>query len=233
MWRDIVHVEIQNYSHRHINAIIHLAGNGLEWKFTGFYGHPEVARIREAWSLLRYLSNMSPLPWLCLGDFNEIVSFSEQRGAVSKTRRQMEDFQIVLEECSLSDLGFKGRKFTWSNGQTVGYSTQERLDRAVVNFEWCLTFGGSEVQVLAKHNSDHNPLLLCIPPTGPMRRRGRPFRVEASWELHPDFKGEVRKIWKDKPCENNPLQGVHGKLNHCKKGILRWVKKNPFGIRGA
>ena len=67
------------------------------WKFTGFYGHPEVSRRREAWGLLRHFSSFSPIPWLCMGDFNKIVSLDEQRGAVSKTRRQMADFQDVLE----------------------------------------------------------------------------------------------------------------------------------------
>ena len=63
-----------------------------------------------------------------MGDFNEIVCFGEQLGAVSKTERQMEDFKEVLEECSLSDLGFKGPLFTWNNGCPDDAFTQERLD---------------------------------------------------------------------------------------------------------
>jgi hypothetical protein len=40
----------------------------------------------------------------------------------------MEDLQKVLEEFSLSDLGFMGPKFTWSNGRPGDAFTQERLD---------------------------------------------------------------------------------------------------------
>jgi exonuclease III len=87
LWRDNFRVEIQNYSRQHINVIICTKENSLVWKFTGFYGHPEVAKRREAWGLLRHLSILSPLPWICMGDFNEIVCFGEQRWAVSKTRR--------------------------------------------------------------------------------------------------------------------------------------------------
>lgn len=147
-----------------------------------------------------------------MGDFNEFMSLSEQWGAISKTRRQMEDFQKVLEECTLSDLGFKGPKFTWNNGWLDDAFTQECLDRVMANPEWCLAFAGTKVKVLARYNYDHNHLLLCVESDGLRRGRGRPFRVEASWELHPEFKDEVGKYWKKKPKRDNPLQSVHGKL---------------------
>jgi hypothetical protein len=35
-------LEIQNYSRRHINAIVNNIPTGVQWKLTGFYGHPEV-----------------------------------------------------------------------------------------------------------------------------------------------------------------------------------------------
>ena len=52
IWRDNFIVEIHNFSRRHINATIRINGNGVMWKFTGFYGHPEVAKRKEAWDLL-------------------------------------------------------------------------------------------------------------------------------------------------------------------------------------
>ena len=30
---------------------------------------------------------------------------------------QIEQFRAVLEDCGLSDLGFLGSKYTWTNGQ--------------------------------------------------------------------------------------------------------------------
>jgi hypothetical protein len=52
MWKVDVEVEIQNYSRRHINAIIKDPNSDLFWKFTGFYGHPDVNKRFELWSLL-------------------------------------------------------------------------------------------------------------------------------------------------------------------------------------
>ena len=39
-WKDEKEVEIQNYSRRHINAVVREEGLPL-WKLTGFYGHPK------------------------------------------------------------------------------------------------------------------------------------------------------------------------------------------------
>jgi hypothetical protein len=43
---------------------------------------------------------------------------------------------VRLEDCQLCDLGFKGVKYTWSNGRFGGEFTKERLDRVVANSEW-------------------------------------------------------------------------------------------------
>ena len=44
------------------------------------YGHPEEERKAETWRLMRHLHACGTLPWLCLGDFNEILSSDEKRG---------------------------------------------------------------------------------------------------------------------------------------------------------
>jgi hypothetical protein len=75
--------------------------NGSLWKFTGFYDHLEVAKRSEGWSLLRHLSHLEPIPWLCVGDYNEILSTSEMAGIHSRAQSQIEMFQQVLEFCRL------------------------------------------------------------------------------------------------------------------------------------
>jgi hypothetical protein len=226
LWKEDVNLNIQNYSRRHINALVKTGGGDLEWKLTCFYGHPETAKRKESWALLRHLSNLSPLPWLCLGDFNEIVSMSEQRGAVSKTRGQMEAFQRVLEECSLSDLGFCGPKFTWNNGRERNAFTQERLDRAVANGEWCDFFTMVHVNILANRSSDHHPLFITFEKDAVVRRdRKKIFRVEESWKSYADYKEVVKKIWVVRRKGLNPMANIVGKLNSSKGPIKQWVRK--------
>jgi hypothetical protein len=197
----------------------------VEWKLTCFYGHPEVAKRRESWALLRHLSLIDPIPWLCVGDYNEILNLSEQKGAISKTMGQMEDFQKALEECRLCDLGFSGPKFTWSNGRDGEAYTQERLDRAAANLEWCEYFTEANVAVLARRSSDHNPLFISFGKKREGDRRTRQFRVEESWKVHPKYKEVVKKIWRAKPVGGNSLTKIMGKLRYCQRPIKRWVVK--------
>ena len=44
----------------------------------GFYGHPNLIKREEGWNLLKYLKNSISRPWLCMGDYNEIVTQSEK-----------------------------------------------------------------------------------------------------------------------------------------------------------
>ena len=50
----------------------------MPWKFTGFYEHPDVNKRPEAWNLLQYLARLTPEPWICIGDFNEVITQSEK-----------------------------------------------------------------------------------------------------------------------------------------------------------
>ena len=47
----------------------------------------------------------------------------------------MKDFQRVLEDARLHDIGFKGLKYTWNNSHPRREYIVERLDRVVANME--------------------------------------------------------------------------------------------------
>jgi hypothetical protein len=115
LWREVDELEIQNYSRRHINAIVTNLTTGVQWKLTRFYGHPEWNKRTESWDLLQHLESYYPKAWLCIGDFNEIVEQSEKWGANPRREGQMELFRYALEKCNLSDLGYSGARFTWTN----------------------------------------------------------------------------------------------------------------------
>ena len=79
LWNDEVELSIHNYSINHIDAHVRSQGE-LRWQFTGFYRHPIAHRRRESWVLLDKLHNMDGLPWLLMGDFNEILSLDKRLG---------------------------------------------------------------------------------------------------------------------------------------------------------
>jgi hypothetical protein len=44
------------------------------------------ARRAKSWELLKHLKSLQPIPWLCLGDFNEIVEQSKKEGGATDGR---------------------------------------------------------------------------------------------------------------------------------------------------
>ena len=46
----------------------------------------------------------------------------------------MGNFQNTLEACGLSDLGFKGPKYTWNKGREGANFMNERLDKGLANW---------------------------------------------------------------------------------------------------
>ena len=70
LWRNEVDLHIQTYTQNH-DALIR-ANQNPPWRITGFYGKPEEQLRHETWSLLKHLKTRSS-PWLCIGDYNEIL----------------------------------------------------------------------------------------------------------------------------------------------------------------
>ena len=75
------------------------------------------------------------MPWLCIVDYNEILTSDKKQGRIPKPSRLMENFQSVLIQCGLVDLDYHGNKFTWGNGKHGKTFVQERLDRACATIE--------------------------------------------------------------------------------------------------
>jgi hypothetical protein len=220
-----VGVVIQNYSCRHINATILSTPSRGSWKLTGFYEHPGPTKRKEGWSLLRFLTTMDPVPWVCLGDFNEILHQSEKCGGNEKNRGLMEDFHSTLDFCDLVDLGFRGPKFTWKNGREDGVFVQERLDRVVGNDGWRNFFPKADILVKGVTSSDHLPLIVTLQEEQKVGRNKTTFKHEASWVLDSEYKKIVTLAWEANEVRADSWRGLRSKLERCKKELKVWQKK--------
>ncbi|XP_050259968.1 uncharacterized protein LOC126705053 [Quercus robur] len=178
-WKSIVNLKVES-SHRYfIDATIDKGTEG-EWRLIGFYGEPETTRRWEAWDKLRQLNSHLGVPWLCLGDFNEITKQEEKVGGAIRPHNQMQLFRDVIDECSFMDLGYVGLNFTCSKHFANGNSIWERLDRGLATNGWFLKFPGSKVYHLQCDSSDHRLLLVVFAPLD-LPQRKRPFRFEEMW----------------------------------------------------
>ncbi|KAL5539767.1 hypothetical protein UlMin_045145 [Ulmus minor] len=135
LWQNEWDVSIQSYSSGHIDATI-ISPDNFTWRLTCFYGNLHRELRKFSWELLQRLSSLSNLPWLVVGDFNEITCDEEKRGGPPRSLTAMINFSHALANCSLHDLGFKGPQFTWNNNSTGTKNIQERLDRMVAHPVW-------------------------------------------------------------------------------------------------
>ena len=129
LWKEEVNLHIQTYSPNHIDALIFEETNPL-WRLTDFYGWPEEQQKKESLQLLKHLHSRFSTPWLCCGNFNEILHSLEKQGRLPKQPQPMLEFRATFLHCGLVYLGFQGNVFTWNNRRPGDAYVQERLDRA-------------------------------------------------------------------------------------------------------
>lgn len=109
-----MNLDVQSFFDNHVDVIIDHGVDDACW-FTGFYGDLETASRENSRLLLRTLSHWFNIPWVCIGDFNEILFTDEKQGWLARMERQMQGFRDALDYCILKDTGFNGFPFTWYN----------------------------------------------------------------------------------------------------------------------
>jgi hypothetical protein len=106
-------------------------------------------------------SNMD-LPWVCIGDFNEILKREELLGPNNREEYLMEGFQEAIDVCQLCDIGYIGLDWTFEKKVAGGHFVRVWLDRALTLANWCAHFPLATVRHLMVMKSDHCPILLSF-----------------------------------------------------------------------
>ena len=136
------------------------------------------------------------MPWVCLGNFNEILFAEEKQGWLDQPERQMQGFRDALDDCRLKDLGFNDFPFTWCNRRPGDQNVWVRLDRGVASIDWILRFSATRIHHLEAFLSDHKPLLLgSDSELKSFYRKGRPFRFESMWLKDRTCEAVVQDSW--------------------------------------
>jgi hypothetical protein len=104
-----IEVEIMPYSQYHLDTIIKEPG-GYKWRL---YGEAQTHEKHKACDMLKYIRSSSDLPWMLLGDFNKVLHQHEHSSLTSQSHSQMEGFREVMDVCGLTDLGYKGKWWTY------------------------------------------------------------------------------------------------------------------------
>lgn len=99
-------------------------------------------------------------------------------------------FNDVIHDLHLQELPLLDRLYTWSNNQQN--PTLVRLDRALVNNDWNLSFPDCTLTSRTRTTSDHVPLVLKAATSIP---KSTLFRFNNHWLLCPRFLPIVEQNW--------------------------------------
>ena len=213
-------MEVKSYTKFHVDTVVLEASSDYRWRITGFYNHPETHKRYESWNLLAFLNNQLHLPWLCLGDFNEILSMNEKFGGANRPQQQMDSFREIVNCCGFHDLGYCGPNYTWSNMQEGESRICLRLDRALATLEWSARFERMKVYHLVDSTSDHYALLVTDS-RARHRPRVRRFHFEAHWVKREDCKSIIEASWGFGVDLSTP-KGIAENLRICAADLSRW-----------
>ncbi|KAJ4828997.1 hypothetical protein Tsubulata_031728 [Turnera subulata] len=122
---------------------------------TAVYTSTSESRQSSLWPRLLFISERMQDPWLLMGDFNVTAFPEETQGGAGVQFNRLARFREWISDCHLTDLGFKGPRFTWFRGLI-----RRRLDRMLANDQWRARFDDASVFHLLRVKSDHRPLLL-------------------------------------------------------------------------
>jgi hypothetical protein len=174
------------------------------------YGEPKTELRARTWEALQYLRSQDDLPWLCAGDFNEILFPHEQLGGNPRNINQMTTFSDCLADCNLTDLGYAGYDFTWNNRMDGPDNILVRLDRGTATASFLDLYPMTAVEHIAMEGSDHMALLIRIADVEPKRSSSgsRGFQFEEMWLKHEGYEDMVFQAWENRDKGERGINGL-------------------------
>ena len=79
-----------------------------------------MSKRHKTWDMLKFIRSSSPLPWVCIGDFNEVLHRSEHGGVQERSANQITAFREMADVCGLTYISFSGRSWTFEKKVSGG-----------------------------------------------------------------------------------------------------------------
>ena len=220
LWKkEEVDIFVLSSTEQEIHATVKVRDYDLTWLISPIYASPRIAERKILWENLTQVAQLHNMPWLLLGDFNEVLSSEDKFGGRSINLNRALDFKECLDTCSLLDLGFSGPKFTWSNLRQVSDLFLECIDRCFANPSWRLLYPEAFVTHLPRVFSDHCPVLLELskPPPASINK---PFRFQTMWLHHPEFHDVVRGAWEQESILPSAIKLFTSRVTYWNKTVF-------------
>ncbi|GJX06282.1 putative ribonuclease H protein [Tanacetum coccineum] len=131
-------------------------GRDIDVGLACIYG-PHVGRQKASlWDRIRRLMDNSKGAWCIFGDLNVVRNGDERRNSHVNTKETTE-FNDFINDANLIEILMGGRKFTRVSDDGLKFS---KLDRFLLNEEFCNLWGNLSVVALDRKLSDHCPIVL-------------------------------------------------------------------------
>ncbi|XP_073368076.1 uncharacterized protein [Aegilops tauschii subsp. strangulata] len=211
------HLSISNitFDTNFLSGLVH-SQDGSEWWLSAVYG-PQGDELKTQFLVeLQHRRDVSPRPWMVLGDFNMIIRANEKSNS-NLNRGMMRKFKAFVDNNELKELYMHGRRFTWSNERDQLVMT--KIDRVLVSVDWELNFPDVLLQALSSNISDHAPLHLSTSaPFCPKRR----FRFETCWTRLEGFEQAVKDAWVCEDDTVDPFKRLNALLRNTASALQAW-----------
>ena len=220
MWSDDIDISVHATNFYLILATASIRSTKQKFGLVCIYGDPYHRQTRLIWDqITTFVHDNGNLPMLCMGDMNDLLYDMDKSSPVSN-RSRMNAFQSLVKSCGLFDLGYSGPAYTWTNKRFSSKPVYERLDRCLVNADWCAQFPISNVYNLPLMYtiSDHAPILLST--DGKICRTKRSFKFENWWLKEKDFNSYAKEIWSK--TNSKPF---NQRTNHLARALRVWCRK--------
>lgn len=129
MWNESVNVQVIHSTFQVVHFMV--SENNLSWVLSCSYVQPHCQMKELFWEEMTSFAYNLNLPWVVIGDFNDIASSEEKSGGAEFSANRAQQFLERSQGCDLNDIGASlGTKLTWSlrvNGRVI---LRERLNRA-------------------------------------------------------------------------------------------------------
>ncbi|CAM8936846.1 unnamed protein product [Rhodiola kirilowii] len=219
MWTEDFKITTLAYSDQHISVEVNNEVEDIKMVCSFVYAFIDINLRQQLWEDIGELSLQIDSPWLLMGDFNSIASWNEKKGGNKKNGKSIRQFNDFMAKVGISDAGYEGSPFTWSNNQEGASRIWERLDRCLINGLAMNFFPGLRIKHLTRAASDHCPLLLSF--DDDKKKGKRSFKFMGMWTQHPDFLNKVQHSWEGQMHEN-PLVNFGLKLKRTRAALNSW-----------
>lgn len=178
--------------------------------------------------MLRGIVGTNDIPWLVLGDFNEVLHAHEHDGVGNRSQAQMDAFRDALDTCGLADIGYIGTDWTFEKKVAGGTYTRVRLDRGVANPAWTIAFPSAILEHGTTASSDHTPLIVSYV-HGSCSRAPRSFKYEVAWERDPSLSPLIQHAWQSSAGDS--VMGISDKMHSLAQDLSQWDRSHFGNVR--